>query len=225
MSEWMANKGYGPWAFVKGPNKYNYNEGDVIAAHTNPIWVPDSPVFGTTPITPTHKPCGYWHDRPYVAPPLVPIVHWDYTFGAYIYLLTQSADFAYGSQLSITHTGDINSIAFLIGGDNAPAVTATIKLALYNTSGGLLASCLPAAITIGYPELLTLDLITPYSVTSGDTVMILMNSSATFSGVRENSYNRYFVSTPYSSFPPASLSLSYLLGGFNVSASIITGYI
>ena len=63
---WKDNKNLGSWAFTKQADKPSYNEGDHIATYESPIW---SMVEGSNvPITPTHKPCGYW-TKDYVLPP------------------------------------------------------------------------------------------------------------------------------------------------------------
>lgn len=64
MADWKLYKGEGPWAFVKGPDKNTYNEGESISSVTNPIWKMTNSPFGAAPVTPTHIPCGYWHTSP-----------------------------------------------------------------------------------------------------------------------------------------------------------------
>ena len=54
------------WPFTKQPNKPSYNEGDHIATYANPVWSTEE--GSNLPITPTHKPCGYW-TKDYVPPP------------------------------------------------------------------------------------------------------------------------------------------------------------
>lgn len=57
------NKGEGPWPFTPQPDKPNYNEGDLIAPHTDPIWKDKffKTHVGAETVTPEHFPwCGYW---------------------------------------------------------------------------------------------------------------------------------------------------------------------
>ena len=54
------------WPFIPQPNKPSYNEGDHIAPYNNPVWSMEE--GSNIPITPTHKPCGYW-TKDYVPPP------------------------------------------------------------------------------------------------------------------------------------------------------------
>ena len=62
---WKDDKNLGPWTFTKKENKPSYNEGDHIATYASPVW---SMTEGSNlPITPTHKPCGYW-TKDYVSP-------------------------------------------------------------------------------------------------------------------------------------------------------------
>lgn len=63
------NKGAGPagFNFTKQFAKYSYNEGDHIATSENPIWNMEE--GSNIPITPVHKPCGYWFNEPYIPPP------------------------------------------------------------------------------------------------------------------------------------------------------------
>lgn len=60
---WIDNKGEGPWPFTPQPDKPNYNEGDLIAPHTDPIWKDKffKTHVGAETVTPEHFPwCGYW---------------------------------------------------------------------------------------------------------------------------------------------------------------------
>ena len=55
---WKDDKNLGAWDFTPQQNKPFYNEGDHMATYESPVW---SMAEGTNvPITPTHKPCGYW---------------------------------------------------------------------------------------------------------------------------------------------------------------------
>ena len=76
---WKDDKNLGPWVFSKGvwPTmgnpfvaehvpKPSYNEGDHLATYANPVWSMEE--GSNIPITPTHKPCGYW-TKDYVPPP------------------------------------------------------------------------------------------------------------------------------------------------------------
>jgi len=72
MSNWLANKGAGPWAFTEQPEKPCYNEGDRIRcrpSQDSPVWSMDD--NGDTPITPEHDPCGYWYKG---LTPSIPVV-------------------------------------------------------------------------------------------------------------------------------------------------------
>jgi len=53
--------GNGIWGFVKQEEKPRYNEGDEIETSASPLFDIE---FTKIPITPTHKPCGYWHSTP-----------------------------------------------------------------------------------------------------------------------------------------------------------------
>ena len=66
MSDWISeNKGLSPWK-VKHVDRTSYNEGDHIATYASPVWSMEK--GSDVPITPTHKPCGYW-TKDYVPPP------------------------------------------------------------------------------------------------------------------------------------------------------------
>lgn len=61
MSDWLTNKGAGPWDFTPQTEKPCYNEGDRIRckpSEDSAVWSMDE--NGVTPITPFHGPCGYW---------------------------------------------------------------------------------------------------------------------------------------------------------------------
>lgn len=65
MGDWKSFKGQTPWT-VGHEDKPSYNEGDHIANYANAIWSMEE---GTNePVTPIHKPCGYW-TKNYVPPP------------------------------------------------------------------------------------------------------------------------------------------------------------
>jgi len=53
--------GNGIWGFVKQEDRPSYNEGDEIETSASPEFDID---FTGVPITPIHKPCGYWHSTP-----------------------------------------------------------------------------------------------------------------------------------------------------------------
>jgi hypothetical protein len=60
MSNWLKYKNQLPWSKGKTSNKEHYNEGNIIASKGYPVWnIPNQDV-NTSPITPTHNPCGYW---------------------------------------------------------------------------------------------------------------------------------------------------------------------
>lgn len=53
--------GNGMWGFTKQLDKLCYNEGDEVKCSNSPVFNID---FTGVPITPIHKPCGYWHSQP-----------------------------------------------------------------------------------------------------------------------------------------------------------------
>jgi alpha-tubulin suppressor-like RCC1 family protein len=59
---WTDDKNLGPWTFEKRASNYSYNDGDLIATSSNPVWDLES----GSQVTDTHIPCGYWYDQPYV---------------------------------------------------------------------------------------------------------------------------------------------------------------
>lgn len=54
-------KGEGPWDHVENMDKIQYNEGNLISDLYNYVW---SNERTGVPITPTHRPCGYWWKDP-----------------------------------------------------------------------------------------------------------------------------------------------------------------
>lgn len=64
-SRFLAHKGAGRWLFDKSPDKYEYNIGDDIATFEEQRWTNDANTG--VPITPGHRPCGYWWDEPRVS--------------------------------------------------------------------------------------------------------------------------------------------------------------
>ena len=51
------------WTNPNPIQKHSYNEGNKIATSADPVW---SVAHTGIPITPTHVPCGYWFNEPYV---------------------------------------------------------------------------------------------------------------------------------------------------------------
>ena len=62
VSDWLTNKGAGPWPFVGQGEKPCYDEGDRIRCkppEDSPVW--DMPDGNIASLTPGHDPCGYWY--------------------------------------------------------------------------------------------------------------------------------------------------------------------
>jgi len=111
----------------------------------------------------------------------------------------QPNNYAYGSQVIVTNGGTCTEISIDVEGEDE---TPTIKLALYDTSGNLLASGSGTVAVANTKERLAVSV--NVAVSSSTTYWIFASSSTTKGLYYYNSANgdSFYANVAYASFPP-----------------------
>jgi len=124
---WKDDKDFGSFAFSQQENKPSYNEGDHITTYASPVWSMEE--GSNVPITPTHKPCGYW-TKDYVPPQIIIIPNFIYTaeVGAAADVVKRVfSDFSESIRVSMGNVGGgYVDVKYLVGSSVPPTWNVTI---------------------------------------------------------------------------------------------------